>query len=214
MTTITIQALNQLQGEGNFEDDTSTSILVTQGASGSPVPSFTATVPSTVTSTVMPLAVTFTDTSTNTPTAWLWTFGDGSTATTNTVTHTYLNAGVYTVTLTVTNASGTSEIVYHGLVVVSPTRQVTAAQTVLGTALATPSFTASATSGNHPVAITFTDTSTGSPTSWLWDFGDGGQSTAQNPVYTYSHAGTFGVTLSVENGGGRAISSPTTVVIS
>ncbi|MEW1939569.1 PKD domain-containing protein, partial [Pseudarthrobacter sp. NPDC080037] len=46
----------------------------------------------------------------------------------------------------------------------------------LGTATTAPvaSFTASPTSGTAPLNVSFTDTSTGSPTSWAWDFGDGG----------------------------------------
>lgn len=50
--------------------------------------------------------------------------------------------------------------------------------------------------------VTFTDNSNGSPTSWLWDFGDGNTSTQQNPTHTYSTAGTYTVTLTATNGFG------------
>jgi hypothetical protein len=50
--------------------------------------------------------------------------------------------------------------------------------------------------------VTFTDASTGSPTSWSWSFGDGGTSTAQNPTHTFAAAGTYTVTLVAENAGG------------
>lgn len=43
------------------------------------------------------------------------------------------------------------------------------------------------------------DNSTGTPTSWNWDFGDGNTSTTQNPVYTYPDAGLYNVTLAVSN---------------
>ena len=33
--------------------------------------------------------------------------------------------------------------------------------------------------------VTFTDTSTGSPNKWLWDFGDGEQSNLQHPTHTF-----------------------------
>jgi PKD repeat protein len=66
----------------------------------------------------------------------------------------------------------------------------------------TASFTATPTSGTAPVDVAFTDTSSGSPTSWAWDFGDGTTSTLQNPVHTYSTAGTFSVTLRATNPAG------------
>jgi PKD repeat protein len=64
------------------------------------------------------------------------------------------------------------------------------------------SFTASPTSGYVPLAVQFTDTSSGSPTSWTWDFGDGYTSTSQNPSHTYRAAGTYTVTLTVTNSAG------------
>jgi PKD repeat protein len=45
--------------------------------------------------------------------------------------------------------------------------------------------------------IEFTDTSTGSPTSWYWDFGDGTTATEQNPTKTYTAAGRYNVRLTV-----------------
>jgi PKD repeat protein len=61
------------------------------------------------------------------------------------------------------------------------------------------SFTASPTSGPAPLAVQFTNTSTGSPTSWAWDFGDGASSTSQHPSHTYAAAGTYTVVLTVAN---------------
>jgi PKD repeat protein len=43
--------------------------------------------------------------------------------------------------------------------------------------------------------VQFTDTSTGSPASWQWSFGDGATSSLKNPSHTYAVAGTYGVTL-------------------
>ncbi|MFO8233910.1 MAG: FISUMP domain-containing protein [Bacteroidales bacterium] len=48
-------------------------------------------------------------------------------------------------------------------------------------------------------AVHFTDESTGNPTSWSWDFGDGNTSTDQNPSHTYSSVGTHTVELAVSN---------------
>ncbi len=61
------------------------------------------------------------------------------------------------------------------------------------------------TSGTAPLAVTFTDLSTGNPTGWSWDFGDGGTSTAQNPSHTYNAAGTYTVTLTATNAYGSDI---------
>lgn len=47
--------------------------------------------------------------------------------------------------------------------------------------------------------ITFIDTSTGAPSSWLWDFGDGSTSTAQNPTHQYTTPGLFTVALTATN---------------
>ncbi len=51
-------------------------------------------------------------------------------------------------------------------------------------------FTGSPTSGSAPLTVEFTDTSGGSPTSWSWDFGDSGTSTAQNPSHEYTSVGS------------------------
>lgn len=57
--------------------------------------------------------------------------------------------------------------------------------------------------GNPIWDVQFTDTSTGSITSWSWDFGDTiGTSTEQNPIYTYATAGPWMVTLTVTGPGG------------
>jgi PKD repeat protein len=45
----------------------------------------------------------------------------------------------------------------------------------------------------------FTDASTGA-SSWLWDFGDGNNSSIQNPSYSYTIPGSYTVTLSINNG--------------
>lgn len=61
-----------------------------------------------------------------------------------------------------------------------------------------PDFTASPREGTSPVTVQFTDTSTGNPVKWLWNFGDGSiPSTVQNPVHTYTRTGQWDVTLTV-----------------
>lgn len=48
--------------------------------------------------------------------------------------------------------------------------------------------------------ITFTDASTGNPTVWAWEFGDGATSTLQNPTHVYTTDGTFTVKLTAGDG--------------
>ncbi|MGI6549443.1 MAG: PKD domain-containing protein [Syntrophomonadales bacterium] len=62
-------------------------------------------------------------------------------------------------------------------------------------------FSADKTSGQAPLTVQFSDESTGTPTSWAWDFDNDGQvdSTEQNPSYEYTVAGTYSVKLTVTN---------------
>ncbi len=136
-----------------------------------------------------PLTVSFTDQSTGVPTSWSWDFGDGGTSTAQNPSYTYNTAGTYTVTLTATNSCGsdTQTKVDYITVTEPPCNAPVAA------------FTGSPTSGTAPLSVSFTDQSTNNPTSWSWDFGDGGTSTAQNPSHTYNNAGTYTVTLTATN---------------
>jgi PKD repeat protein len=61
-------------------------------------------------------------------------------------------------------------------------------------------FTPDKTSGVFPLTIAFNDRSTGSPSTWSWDFGDGTTSTDQSPSHTYTAAGKYNVSLSVSDG--------------
>jgi PKD repeat protein/glucose/arabinose dehydrogenase len=71
-------------------------------------------------------------------------------------------------------------------------------------------FTADITSGQAPLTVQFTDTSTvPSPTAWSWDFGDGAASTQQNPSHTYDDDGVYTVRLSVTGSAGLAVEQKT-----
>ncbi|MBD3297216.1 MAG: PKD domain-containing protein, partial [candidate division Zixibacteria bacterium] len=143
----------------------------------------------TPTSGCAPLDVTFTDESTGDITSWSWDFGDGGTSTAQNPSHTYNSAGTYTVALIVTGPGGSDTETKTDYITVS--------------APPTAEFSGSPTSGDYPLQVDFSDQSTGNPTSWSWDFGDGGTSTSQNPSHTYNAAGTYTVALTVSNACGN-----------
>lgn len=87
----------------------------------------------------------------------------------------------------------------------------TATFTIPPPAAPVASFWATPTSGMAPLAVFFTNTSTGNITSYAWNFGDGiGVSNQANPAYTYANPGVYVVTLTVFGPGGY--SSATGVV--
>ncbi len=60
-------------------------------------------------------------------------------------------------------------------------------------------FTAVQTTATCPASIQFNDASVNTPQTWLWNFGDGGTSTQQNPSHTYAQPGQYSVKLKVTN---------------
>jgi len=166
-------------------------------ANNSKSPSLTASFTYSPASPLAGQAVRFTDTSTGSPTSWQWSFGDGGTSTVQNPAHTFSIAAAYTVTLTVTNASG-SKNVSKSITVVSGL---------------TASFTYSPASPIAGLAVQFTDTSAGGPTSWQWNFGDGSTSTAENPSHVFSATATYTITLKVSNNSGSKSTSQTISVL-
>ncbi len=173
--TVTLTATN-----AGGSDSESRSITV--AAATAPVAAFGFSPSSPVTG----QAVSFFDQSTGGPTSWSWTFGDGSSSTAPNPAKAYAAAGTYTVTLQVSNASG------------SDTASKPVTVSTAGVAPAA-SFTFSPSSPAPGQTVQFTDTSTGGPTSWSWDFGDGTFSAAQNPTKVYGGAATLTVRLTATN---------------
>jgi PKD repeat protein len=148
---------------------------------------------------IAPLTVAFTDTSTGGEAdTWLWSFGDGVTSTLQNPAHPYTAAGAYTVTLAVSGPGG-SDAVSH-------THYITVYAPVLA------AFTAAPTSGPIPLEVAFTNASSGDYTDSLWEFGDGLTSTLENPTHTYTAAGTYTVTLTVNGPGGTDAISHTNYI--
>jgi PKD repeat protein len=134
----------------------------------------------------VPATVAFRDHSTgSTPVDYLWQFGDGTTSTEKNPSHIYIRKGLYSVKLTVTNAYGSSSETKENYIAIGIAPRA--------------DFTGQPTRGNTPLAVEFTDRSTGYPTSWNWNFGDGKGSSDQNPVHTYWSSGEYTVTLTSTN---------------
>jgi len=178
--TVTLTATNA----GGSDGETKTN-YITASTQPAPVANFSGS----PTSGTVPLTVNFTDSSTNTPTSWSWSFGDSGTSTAQNPSHQYTAAGNYTVTLTATNAGGSDGETKTNYITVTVPAPVA-------------NFSGTPTSGLKNLAVSFTDSSTNSPTSWSWNFGDSGTSTAQNPSHTYTAFGKYIVTLTATNAGG------------
>ena len=103
--------------------------------------------------------------------------------------HTYTLKGSYQVALQAFNTGGYNSTRKTGYITITTPTPVA-------------SFTTNITNGTVPFAVQFTDTSTGSPTSWNWNFGDANSSTEQNPVHTFVEPKVFDVTLKATNLGG------------
>jgi PKD repeat protein len=130
----------------------------------------------------------FTSTSTHDPsvtiTDWEWDFGDGVTSTGSSVTHRYTSPGTYTVRLRVTTNCGSWDHTFQDITTGCPS----------------PKAAFEYTNTTNPQQFVFTDRSTHEPfvnISWLWEFGDGTNSTEQNPTHTFPSCSQYTVRLKV-----------------
>jgi PKD repeat protein len=139
-----------------------------------------------------------------------WSFGDGWQQTQisdPTITHVYQSPGKYDVTLEAENLIGSlgytmskTDYIY-----------VTHVPPVAG-------FTYIPHSGNSPVEVQFTSTTTGFEPELLWDFDDGETTTATNPTHTFTGASHpepkyYLVNLTATNDGGSTSYSQTVEVL-
>jgi PKD repeat protein len=144
----------------------------------------------------IPLPVQFTSTSTGTPiTSYKWNFGDGKTSTVQNPLHIYKRVGMYTVTLTVTGPEGTST---NNIIVAAYPAPIA-------------KITVNRKSGKVPLLVHFTSESTGTISSYLWNFGDGQTSSAKHASHAYTIDGMYTATLTVTGPGGTSTKEVTIV---
>ena len=120
---------------------------------------------------------------------WEWDFGDGNTSSEQNPTNTYGEPGTYLVCLTITDEDGgcTSHICHHVTVHHAPPSDCHAVFTM--------HFDSSG------LGVQFTNTSTGTTihTTYFWQFGDGTNSTEENPYHIFPHTGHYTVCLFIED---------------
>lgn len=162
-----------------------------------------------VTSGLAPLAVSFTANITGgvAPFNISWTFGDGNVSFVAAPNHTYVNANIYDVLLAVQNAGG-DEPVRSTLRIIAYDPGVWRLQVGIG---------ANRTAGRDPLAVSFTATVVGGDSSnysYLWNFGDGESSMAENPSHVFSPANdAYRVRLNVSEGANRSTSNELVVTV-
>lgn len=131
---------------------------------------------------------------------WRWDFGDGSGASNQkNPSYTYANPGSYQVKL----------VAYAG---------VTCADSIIKTVIVNdmpvPGFTFTNECANTSVGFTNTSTiGSGSIAGYIWDFGDGSNSTQTSPSHTYTNPGTYNVKLIATSDSGCVDSITQTVTI-
>jgi PKD repeat protein len=127
--------------------------------------------------------------------AYTWSFGDGMTSSGSSTSHAYAAAGTYTATLTVQDNSGATASTTRPVVVSAPSNQPPVA-----------SFTLSPSTTQPGVAVSMNASASYDPdgaiASYSWTFGDGNAGTGVTTSHAYSSAGTYTVTLTVQDNGG------------
>lgn len=140
----------------------------------------------------LPMKVVFKDLSAGRPTRWRWTFGDGNVSDLQHPVHYYAKTGVYPVTLVVGNRN--EEKAKKGEVIIAISARPEAyfyTYTMKGREVSDIYYPGD--------KVYFIDKSSGTPTEWQWDFGDGTKSQEQNPTHTFNTSGFHVVSLQVEN---------------
>ena len=181
-------------------------VVVAAAPAGAPVSTYTANPPVAVKG----RQIQFTDTSINSPDTWAWNFGDGTTSTLQSPTHTYATTGDKTLTFRASRGATQGNLNSVVIRVYLPSDAGWGVPIggklppIVPTGPPVANFTSSPASppGSSPgQAVSFTDTSTGNPTSWLWEFDKWAPSnqTTQNAKIAFTIPATKQVYLTATN---------------
>ena len=147
--------------------------------------------------------VTFESTSVGPVTAWSWTFGDGTGASGPVATKSWSREGTYGVTLIVDGGGTTDSVAVEIQVLADDVPAPPRAD-----------FRISASTVEVGEEVVFTSTSTGEPTSLVWEFGDGSTATGATVRKTWTEPGTFRVNLVASNRNGSTTRTAVVEVVS
>ncbi len=157
------------------------------GDAGPPVASFTES----ATVGTPGVAIQFTDTSEGGVTSWAWDFGGAAPSTEQNPLVTFDAPGVYTVRLRVSGPLGSSTVEKTDLVTIGD-----------GPVAGFDCLPADGIGylGEGDFDVICTNTTTGSATEWLWEFGDGATATTQDATHSYTEAGDYTIRLTATSG--------------
>ncbi len=184
---ITLTATNDC---GSVTSSEAVDIMI-DGSSAAPLASFDASVENGC----GPLTVEFTDNSLNNPDSWNWTFEGGTpaTSTEQNPTVVFNNPGDFTVILEASNGIGADMDIQLSFISVISEPDV------------------NFDTGSNGLEVNFNN-KTLYGDSYVWDFGDGNESTSLNPTHTYDENGTYTVTLTATNDCGTETETRTIIV--
>ncbi len=127
--------------------------------------------------------------------AYTWDFGDGSpTASGVSAAHAYVHAGAYTVTLTIRDAGGRTRSLGRTMTILDRPPVIVLGAGPFSVVVGRPLVLDASGSGDPD----------GSIAAYAWAFGDGSTSTLATPSHTWSHTGTYRVTLHVVDDSGSS----------